>query len=285
VTAERSRHRLHRIIFRTDTPAGRRFDLLLIVSIVASVVVVMLDSVAGIVADHGRLLWILEWVFTFFFSVEYLLRLYCSPNPHRYAVSFFGVIDLVSVLPTYLMLFFPAGKFFLIIRLIRILRIFRVLKLVQYIGEADALARALWASRRKITVFLFCVLTLVCVFGAAMYVIEGEQNGFTSIPRSIYWAVVTLTTVGYGDISPRTGPGQFLAAIIMVFGYAIIVVPTGIVSAEMASQGRRGVWRTCPSCACEGHDDDARYCKNCGGALSAMSGLPKGTPAAAQEEE
>lgn len=275
MTAESPRQRLHRVIFRTDTPAGRRFDLVLIVSIVASVVVVMLDSVAGIVADHGRLLWTLEWVFTLLFSVEYLLRLYCSPDPRRYAGGFFGIIDLLSILPTYMVLIFPAGKYFLVIRLIRILRVFRVLKLVQYIGEADALVRALWASRRKITVFLFSVLTLVCVFGAAMYVVEGEQSGFTSIPRSIYWAVVTLTTVGYGDISPRTGPGQFLAAIIMVFGYAIIVVPTGIVSAEMAAHGRRGAGRTrCPSCRSEDHDDDARYCKICGGTLNAGARRP-----------
>lgn len=275
MTGETAKERLHRIIFRTDSPGGHLFDVLLIISIVASVVVVMLDSVATVVAVHGRLLWTLEWFFTLLFSVEYLLRLYCSPGTRHYAFSFFGIVDLVSVMPTYMALFFPAGKYFLVIRIMRILRIFRVFKLVQYVGESEDLARALWASRRKITVFLFAVLTLVCLFGSAMYVIEGEANGFTSIPRGIYWAIVTLTTVGYGDISPRTGPGQLLAALIMVLGYSIIAVPTGIVSAEMARVGRRGA-PACPECRRQDHEEDARYCRICGAGMGGSTASPEG---------
>jgi voltage-gated potassium channel len=181
----------------------------------------------------------------------------------------------VSILPTYLVLVFPAGKYFLVIRILRILRVFRVLKLAQYIGESEELVRALWASRRKITVFLFGILALVCLFGSAMYVIEGEANGFSSIPRGIYWAIVTLTTVGYGDISPRTGPGQFLAALIMVLGYSIIAVPTGIVTAEMARVGRHGA-RPCPGCRREDHEDDARFCRICGSDMGKAAGQPEG---------
>ncbi len=268
---------LRRVIFEAETPAGRWFDIVLIFSILASVMAVMLDSIEVVRSDHGRLLYGLEWFFTFLFTVEYVLRLLCSPSPRRYATSFFGTVDLVSVLPTYLAVIFPAGRFFIVLRILRILRVFRVLKLVQYVGEADVLRRALWASRRKVIVFLFALFTLVVVLGSLMYVIEGEENGFTSIPRSVYWAIVTLTTVGYGDISPRTSLGQMLAAVIMIMGYSIIAVPTGIVTAEItyAGRGRAGAGR-CRSCGAGGHDRDAGYCKFCGAALGGGPAGEKG---------
>jgi voltage-gated potassium channel len=260
---------LHRVIFGAETPAGRWFDVILIFSILASVAVVMLDSIQTVQSAHGRLLNSLEWFFTFLFTGEYVLRLLCSPRPGRYATSFFGVVDLVSLLPTYLAVLFPAGRFFIVLRILRIMRVFRVLKLVQYVGEANVLRRALWASRRKIIVFLFALFTLVVVLGSLMYVIEGEANGFTSIPRSVYWAVVTLTTVGYGDISPRTNLGQMLAMVIMILGYSIIAVPTGIVTAEITYAGREKAGPVrCPGCGAGGHDGDAGHCKFCGAALS-----------------
>ena len=225
---------LYETIFEADTTAGRWFDILLIVSILISVSVVMLDSVSAVRTVFGKWLLCLEWFFTLLFTVEYLLRLLCIGRPIRYAASFFGVVDLMSIAPTYLSLLVPGSQYLIVIRILRILRVFRILKLVQYLGEAQLLVQALRSSRRKITVFLFAVLTLVIIFGSLMYLIEGEANGFTSIPRSIYWAVVTLTTVGYGDISPQTGPGQMLAAVIMILGYGIIAVPTGIVTVEMS---------------------------------------------------
>jgi len=267
------RQRLYQIIFYADTPAGRLFDILLILSILASVTVVMLDTVQAVSADYGRLLNRLEWFFTLLFTVEYVLRLYCSPSPLRYGRSFFGAVDLFSVLPTYLSIFFPAGRYFMILRILRILRVFRVLKLVQYVGESDVLMRALWASRHKIVVFVFSVLTLVSIFGSFMYVIEGEAGGFTSIPRGIYWAIVTLTTVGYGDISPRTSFGQLVSSVVMIMGYAIIAVPTGIVTAEMVQEKRRSFsGRRCGKCGLEPHDSDALHCKHCGAALTGEKG-------------
>jgi voltage-gated potassium channel len=264
------RRRFYRIIFQADTPAGRLFDVLLIVSILASVFVVMLDTVETVNAVHGQLLNSLEWFFTILFTAEYLLRLYCSPRPLRYAGSFFGVVDLLSVVPTYLSIFFPAGRYFMMIRVLRILRVFRVLKLVKYVGESDVLMRALWASRHKIVVFLFSVLTLASIFGSLMYVVEGEAGGFTSIPRSIYWAIVTLTTVGYGDISPTTNIGQMLASVVMIMGYAIIAVPTGIVTAEMVHEKRRGSGgRRCRKCGLSTHEDGALHCSRCGEQLAA----------------
>ncbi|NPA24415.1 MAG: ion transporter [Deltaproteobacteria bacterium] len=263
------RSRLREVIFGTETPAGKAFDVLLIVSIFVSVGVVMLASVAEISAAHGRLLAGLEWFFTLLFTVEYLLRLVCVRRPWRYAVSFFGIVDLLAILPTYLALLLPGAKVFLIIRILRVLRIFRVLKLVQYMGEANLLIKALRASLRKITVFLFAVLCLVVVFGSLIYVIEGEAHGFTSIPKSIYWAIVTMTTVGYGDISPQTSFGQTLAALVMIVGYSIIAVPTGIVTAEIGRQvkERTDNNRLCQDCGSCGHDDDAAFCKYCGGEL------------------
>lgn len=256
---------LHEVIFEADTPAGKWFDIALIVSIITSVLIVMMDSVASFRAAHGVWLIRAEWMFTALFSVEYVLRLVSVRRPERYALSFFGVVDLLAVLPTYVSLFVPGAQYLLVIRVLRILRIFRVLKLVQYVSEARVLVLALKAASRKITVFLFTVMTLVVIFGSLLYVIEGEENGFTSIPRSIYWAIVTLTTVGYGDISPATNLGQTVAAIIMILGYSILAVPTGIVTVEMSRAVRREMsTQACPSCSADGHDTDAKHCKYCG---------------------
>ena len=259
------RLKLHEIIFEADTPLGKLFDILLLVSIIASVVVVMLESVASIKAEYGNFLFYAEWTFTILFSIEYILRLYSVGHPMMYARSFYGIVDLVSILPTFLSLIFPGTQYFITIRLLRMLRVFRVLKVVQYLGEANQLAVALKASKRKIFVFLFAVMILVVIVGSLMYFIEGEANGFTSIPRSIYWAIVTLTTVGYGDISPQTPIGQMLASVIMIIGYGIIAVPTGIVTSELtrAKSGRIST-QVCRSCSAEGHDHDAKHCKHCG---------------------
>ncbi len=259
------RHQLHEIIFEADTAMGKWFDVVLIFSIVVSVVLAMLDSVATIQAVYGQWLYIGEWVFTLLFTVEYLLRLFCVQRPLLYARSFFGVVDLLAILPTYLSVMLPGGQYFIIIRVLRLLRIFRVFKLVQFLSEARLLIGALRASSRKIAVFLCTVMTLVIIFGALMYVVEGAANGFTSIPRSVYWAIVTMTTVGYGDISPQTDFGQALAAIIMIIGYGIIAVPTGIVTVELSHAVHRGVsTQACPACGREGHDKDAKFCKYCG---------------------
>ncbi|HAA75279.1 TPA: ion transporter [Candidatus Latescibacteria bacterium] len=264
------RRRLHEIIFEADTPAGKAFDEVLIVSIVLSVIVVMLDSVASVSARYGETIVALEWGFTILFSVEYVLRLYAVRLPRRYAHSFFGVVDLLAVVPTYVSLVLPGSQYLLVIRVLRLLRIFRVLKLAQYLGEANLLLSALRASRRKIAVFLFAVLTIVVICGSVMYAIEGGDNGFTSIPRSVYWAIVTLTTVGYGDISPHTELGQAVAAVIMILGYGIIVVPTGIVTSELTHGASTGPVSThaCPSCGCDGHVLDPTYCYSCGARMN-----------------
>ena len=256
---------LHEIIFEADTKAGKLFDVILLIAILASVFVVMLDSVASINAEYGNLFFIAEWFFTILFSIEYILRLYSIGHPTLYARSFYGIVDLLSILPTYLSLFIPGGQYFVTIRLLRMLRIFRILKFVQYLGAANNLSIALKESRRKILVFLLAVLIIVVILGSLMYVIEGEENGFTNIPHSIYWAIVTLTTVGYGDISPQTPLGQILASFIMIIGYGIIAVPTGIVTAEYARAKKQFVsTQVCPSCSAEGHDHDAKHCKFCG---------------------
>jgi voltage-gated potassium channel len=256
---------IYEVIFKTETPAGKWFDVLLILSILASVTVVMADSVAAVRVSHGRVLMAAEWFFTILFSIEYLLRLVSARRPLKYATSFYGVVDFIAIIPTYLSLIFPATKYFAVVRTLRILRVFRVLKLIQYLKEANLLMRALASSRRKITVFLFTVLTMVTMFGSLMYVIEGEANGFTSIPTSIYWAIVTMTTVGYGDISPQTAFGQALASLIMILGYSIIAVPTGIVTVQIGQEmAKRTFPRACPGCGREGHDPDAGFCKYCG---------------------
>lgn len=263
------RARLHEIVFEADTRAGRLFDLALIWLILLSVATVILESVRRVRVQYGDLLYTLEWMFTVLFTVEYLLRLLSVRRPLRYATSFFGVVDLLAIIPTYVSIFLPGSQYLLVIRILRLLRVFRLLKLSEYVAEADTLRRALRASRRKISVFLSAVVLLVVVIGALMYVIEGEEHGFTSIPVSIYWAVVTLTTVGYGDLSPRTPFSQILASIVMIIGYGIIAVPTGIVSVELAHATRqqRITRQSCPSCGAEGHDPDAVYCKYCGANL------------------
>ncbi|MHC4628608.1 MAG: ion transporter [Planctomycetota bacterium] len=259
---------LFEVIFEADTPAGKWFDIVLIVCILLSVATVMLDSVGNINARYGRLLNAVEWFFTILFTVEYVLRLLCVGKPIRYAVSFFGVVDLLAVLPTYASPLFPSSRHLVVVRVLRVLRIFRVLKLGHHTKEATLLRKALYASRRKILVFFSAVVTLVVIIGSLMYVIEGQKNGFTSMPRSVYWAVVTLTTVGYGDISPQTAAGQFLAAMVMILGYSIIAVPTGIVTAELSRAHAAETSRqACPSCSAEGHDRDARHCKFCGAKL------------------
>ncbi len=263
------RGRLHEIIFEADTRAGKVFDVVLIWSIIISISAVVFDSVASIHQVYGSWLQAIEWLFTVLFTVEYLLRLYCVRSPGRYARSFFGVVDLLAILPTYFSFLIPGGQSLLTIRLFRVLRIFRVLKLSQYVSEARLLVTALRASWRKISVFLMAVVAIVVIIGAVMYSVEGEANGFTDIPTSIYWAIVTLTTVGYGDISPQTPLGKALASLVMILGYGIIAVPTGIVTAEIAQVGLRPPLSTqsCLDCGAEGHDDNAVHCKFCGAVL------------------
>jgi voltage-gated potassium channel len=262
------RDALYVTIFEHETPGGKLFDVVLIGTILLSVMAVILDSVASIHATYGTTLYLLEWVFTALFTIEYILRLSCARNPFKYARSFFGVVDLLAILPTYVSIIFPGSQVLLVIRVIRVLRVFRVMKLVRYIGEADLLMTAMRESRRKITVFLLAVLALCVVLGSLMYIVEGESNGFTSIPRSIYWTIVTLTTVGYGDISPQTSLGQTVAAVIMMLGYAIIAVPTGIVTIELGLARNRAGENQCDNCGKAGHDHDAQHCKFCGGPLT-----------------
>ena len=263
------RLRLYTIIFEADTPAGRRFDLALIAAVLASVAVVMLDSVAPISARFGPLFDVLEIGFTALFTLEYIARLICVPRPMRYAKSFFGVIDLLAVLPTYLAIFVPGLHALIDVRILRLLRIFRVLKMGAYVAEYRALGEALAASRRKIIVFLMFVLMVVLVTGTLMYVVEGPEHGFTSIPTGIYWAVVTMTTVGYGDITPRTDIGRFIASLQMLLGWGILAVPTGIVSAEFTARRVRHepTTRCCHECLSEGHEASAMFCKDCGAKL------------------
>lgn len=259
---------LHEVIFEADTPAGKAFDVVLVLSILLSVAVVMLESVEAVGGPYRSWCVGAEWFFTILFSVEYVLRLSCVGRPLCYARSFYGVIDLLAVLPTYVGLVFPGTHYLTVVRVLRVLRIFRVLKLMQYVRESDLILQALRASRRKIVVFVFAVLTLVVIMGSLMYVVEGKEHGFTSIPRSAYWAIVTLTTVGYGDISPETALGQTIAALVMIMGYAIIAIPTGIVTVELANASKKKLTtQSCPECSSEGHDHDAKHCKFCGGEL------------------
>ena len=259
-----TRKKLYDIIFESDTPSGKGFDLLLIISILLSVLVVLFDSVTYYNEKYSAILYTLEWVFTIIFTVEYFLRIYSIGKPIMYIRSFYGVIDLLSILPTYISIFLPASRYLSVIRILRVLRIFRILKLILYIGEANLLMKAIVSSRRKIIVFLFTLLTMVTVFGSIMYLVEGEANGFTSIPRSIYWAIVTITTVGYGDIAPQTELGQALASLAMIMGYATIAVPTGIISAEYTNITQKRNSLVCSGCSSENHEDDAEFCKSCG---------------------
>jgi voltage-gated potassium channel len=257
------RRRLHSIVFEADTPAGRAFDVTLIAVIVVSIAVIMLESVAQIAARHGATLRALEWGITIIFTAEYLLRLSVVERPLRWARSFFGLVDLLALLSGWLSIVITGGQVLTAVRVLRLLRAFRVLKLGEYLGEARELGRAMRASRRRILVFVYTVLTIVVIVGAVMYVVEGPRNGFTSIPRSMYWAIV-----GFGDVTPQTDLGQLLASLVMILGYGIIAVPTGIVTAELTA-GRTAAISTqaCPSCGAEGHDADARHCKWCGVAL------------------
>ena len=266
------RLRWYTVIFEADTVAGRRFDLALIALILVSIAVVMADSVQALHARYGPLLTTMEWFFTVAFTAEYIARLLCVRKPLQYATSFFGIIDLIALLPTYLALFFPELQVLMDVRVLRLLRVFRVFKLAAYVEEYQFLARALAASGRKIMVFLSAVLMVVLVMGTVMYVVEGAANGFTSIPTSIYWAISTITTVGFGDITPKTDLGRLIASVMMLMGWGILAVPTGIVTAEMAMQRRTGLiapptTRTCHECLTEGHTAEADFCFHCGAAL------------------
>jgi voltage-gated potassium channel len=262
------RRRLHEIVFEADTRAGWTFDIVLMVLILTSIAVVMLESVAGIRERHGDLLRGIEWAFTVLFTLEYALRLYSVRSPLRYALSPLGIIDLIAILPSYISLLIPGAQTLLVIRVLRLLRIFRIFKLAEYLAESSVLVSALRASRRKITVFLLAVLTIVVIVGTLMYVVEGEAHGFTSIPVAVYWAVVTLTTVGYGDLSPATPVGRALAVVVMLMGYAIIAVPTGIVTMELTRARDLPVsGQACPSCGIGGHEYGAKFCRRCGAGL------------------
>jgi len=269
-TLDPRKEKLHEIIFEADTPKGKAFDIFLLVMIVASILVVMLESVGSLQEKYASIFYFLEWVFTIFFTIEYALRLYCVYSPLKYAKSFYGIVDVLAVLPTYLSLIMPGSQGLMVIRAFRLFRVFRIFKLAHFLKEGHIIIQALKASRAKITVFLVFILLVVMIMGSVMYLIESEQNtGFTSIPRSIYWAIVTLTTVGYGDIAPQTSFGQFIAAVIMVMGYVVIAVPTGIVSSELLNQKEvQHNTQACRYCGEEGHDDDAKHCKYCGEILN-----------------
>ena len=274
------KNKLHEIIYEADTPMGKLFDLILFFIIIFSVILIMLESVKSIDAKYHNLLLTLEWIVTIFFTIEYIARIICIKKPKNYIFSFYGIIDLLSTIPLYLSYIFVGSQVFLAVRALRLLRVFRILKLVQFLGEATHLKSALKASRAKIIVFLFSVLIASVILGTLMYWVEGDEAGFTSIPTSIYWTIVTLTTVGYGDIAPITPQGQFIATVIMLLGYGIIAVPTGIVTAEFGRQTKdnsgninKGRFvhvntQACPTCSKEGHRDDATHCYNCGALLN-----------------
>ena len=269
--------RLHEVIYEADTPMGKWFDLILLFVIILSVILVMLESVKDIDARYHSILLSLEWAITLFFTVEYIARIICIRKPAHYIFSFYGIIDFLATIPLYLSYLIAGSQVLLAVRALRLLRVFRILKLVHFIGEASQLKEALKASRTKITVFIYVVVILSILLGTVMYLIESDEAGFTSIPRSIYWTIVTLTTVGYGDIAPQTTVGQLIATIVMILGYGIIAVPTGIVTVEFARQGGKTQaarapdvalnTQACPACGAEGHRDGAGYCYKCGSAL------------------
>lgn len=267
------RNKLHEIIYGTHTPAGKLFDIVLLVVILYSIIVVMLESVPAINARYHSFLDISEWIVTILFTIEYILRIICIKKPGRYIFSFFGIIDLLSTIPKYLSFFVAGSQFITAFRALRLLRVFRILKLVRFMGESNNLVRALQASRTKIFVFVFFVMIISVLLGTIMYLVEGPEHGFNSIPQSVYWTIVTLTTVGYGDISPETGLGQIIATLIMIIGYGIIAVPTGIVSAQYtaARKDARNEFddgRSCRNCGAEVHRKDSDYCRKCGQKLS-----------------
>lgn len=261
------KEKIHEIIYEADTPAGKLFDLVLLIIILASILLVMLESVKPIYENYSDILNISEWVITIFFSVEYIARIISVKKPSKYIFSFYGIIDLLSTIPKYLSLFIVGSHSLVVLRALRLMRVFRILKLTRYIGESTNFVRALKKSRAKIAVFLSFVLILCIILGTVMYLVESDESGFTSIPRSVYWAIVTLTTVGYGDIAPVTALGQFIASIIMIMGYGIIAVPTGIVSSEMTRTEKNNIptnTKACTSCTEEYHRDDAEFCHKCG---------------------
>ena len=264
------KHRLHEIIYEADTRSGKVFDLVLLIFILSSVVLVALESVDGIGQKYHDQLNIAEWIITILFTIEYLLRIIAVSKPTKYIFSTYGIIDLLSTIPKYISLFFMGMQSLLTLRALRLLRVFRILKLTHFVGESNTLVKALTRSKTKILVFMFCVLILCIIFGTVMYMVEDDKSGFTSIPRSIYWCIVTLTTVGYGDIAPASPLGQFIASVIMILGYGIIAVPTGIVSAELTSQAFNIDHNTqaCPNCMTTQHKDEAKYCHQCGEILN-----------------
>lgn len=261
--------KLFEVVFEADTKSGKVFDIVLLIAIIISLVLIMLSSVKEIEYNYHEILLYSEWILTIIFTVEYILRLLISPKPISYAKSFFGVIDLLSIMPTYIGIFLSGGHAFMVLRSLRLLRMFRIFKLSRYIHGGSIIIKALRASLPKISVFLFGVIMIVIIVGSFMYMIEGEENGFTSIPRGIYWAIVTLTTVGYGDISPQTDLGQFISSMVMIIGYSIIAVPTGIITSEISTHKKDDHYSTqvCPSCMSEDHDSNAIYCKKCGNKL------------------
>lgn len=267
ILPERLAERVHSVIFESDTPAGKIFDLVLLGTILLSTVVVALESVPSVARDYGASLRWMEWILTGLFTFEYLLRLACLRRPLRYARSFFGVVDFLSILPTWVSLFVPGAQSLLVVRALRFLRVFRILRLATWLAEARVLGLALRNSARKILVFLGFVGTTVLIMGALMYLVEGPEHGFTDIPTSVYWAIVTLTTVGFGDIAPATPLGRFLASLLMIVGYAVLAVPTGIVSVELSQAYRTIDPRACRTCGADGHDPKARFCNACGGVL------------------
>jgi voltage-gated potassium channel len=270
-SASSLKQRIYTIIFGTDTPAGELFDMVLIYAILFSVLIVILDSVSSLSVSYGEYLRVAEWVFTIAFTIEYATRITISPKPWGYVRSFYGIVDLLSILPSYLGLIYANIGFLVIVRLLRVLRVFRVLKLMRYMGEANLLLRSLLMSRRKVFVFFSFVLVLAVIFGSLMFVVEGPENGFTSIPRSVYWTIVTITTVGYGDITPHTILGQVIATMVMLTGYSIIAVPTGIFTAEIAQEmQRQRSEKSCQNCNKSGHEIDADYCRKCGADLPDM---------------
>jgi len=265
ITKDNWKSRLHEIIYEADTPAGKLFDVLLLISISTSIVLVMLESVPSINIKYGKFFDISEWIITLLFTIEYILRIISIKKPKHYIFSYYGIIDFLSTIPKYLSLIFGGAHALIILRSLRLLRIFRVLKITRYIGESNKLINALKASRPKITVFVFAVVVLCLILGSVMYIVEaGQGSGFISIPRSVYWTIVTLTTVGYGDIAPVTTLGQFIASIIMIMGYGIIAVPTGIVSAEYTISRKNTHTKTCETCGTEKHNDNSNFCYKCG---------------------
>ena len=263
------RTRLHETIYESNTKAGKTFDVALLVFILGSIIVVMLDSIESYHSKYGNLFSVLEWIFTILFSIEYILRLISIKRPLRYVVSFLGIIDLLAIIPSYLSIFLVGAESLLVLRALRLLRIFRIFKLTHFLTEMEFLKTAVFSSLKKISIFMLVVLALVIILGSVMYLVENGENGFTSIPESIYWAIVTITTVGYGDISPVTPLGKLIASIMMFIGYGIIAVPTGIITTDiaLAVRSRKHGTETCPGCGMEGHDRDAKFCKYCGTTL------------------